>query len=61
MKILKPKQIIVALDFDSIKEASSIVKNLDPEIYRLLDEKSKNESKNELSKIYGGSYGSGTS
>ena len=35
MKILKPKQIIVALDFDSIKEASSIVKHLDPEIYRL--------------------------
>ena len=35
MKILKPKQIIVALDFDSIKEASSIVKYLDPEIYRL--------------------------
>jgi hypothetical protein len=26
----------------------------DPEIYRLLDEKSKNESKNELSKLYGG-------
>ena len=35
MKIIKPKQIIVALDFDSIKEASSIVKYLDPEIYRL--------------------------
>ncbi len=35
MKILKPKQIIVALDFDSIKEASSTVKYLDPEIYRL--------------------------
>ena len=35
MKILKPKQIIVALDFDSFKEASSIVKHLDPEIYRL--------------------------
>ena len=35
MKILKPKQIIVALDFDSIKEASSIVKYLNPEIYRL--------------------------
>ena len=35
MKILKPKQIIVALDFDSIEEANSIVKFLDPEIYRL--------------------------
>ena len=35
MKIIKPKQIIVALDFDSFKEASSIVKYLDPEIYRL--------------------------
>ena len=35
MKILKPKQIIVALDFDSIDEANSIVKLLDPEIYRL--------------------------
>ncbi len=35
MKILKPKQIIVALDFDSFKEASSVVKLLDPEIYRL--------------------------
>jgi len=35
MKILKPKQIIVALDFDSIDEASSIVKLLDPEIFRL--------------------------
>ena len=35
MKILKPKQIIIALDFDSFKEASSIVKHLDPEIYRL--------------------------
>ncbi len=35
MKIIKPKQIIVALDFDSFKEASSIVKHLDPEIYRL--------------------------
>ena len=35
MKILKPKQIIVALDFDSFEEASSIVKLLDPEIYRL--------------------------
>ena len=35
MKTLKPKQIIVALDFDSFEEASSIVKLLDPEIYRL--------------------------
>ena len=35
MKILKPKQIIVALDFDSIEEANSIVNFLDPEIYRL--------------------------
>ena len=35
MKILKRKQIIVALDFNSIKEANSIVKLLDPEIYRL--------------------------
>ena len=34
-KILKPKQIIVALDFDSFEEASSVVKLLDPEIYRL--------------------------
>ena len=31
----KPKQIIVALDFDSAVEANSIVKLLDPEIYRL--------------------------
>ena len=35
MKILKPKQIIVALDFDSFDEASTVVKFLDPEIYRL--------------------------
>ena len=35
MKILKPKQIIVALDFDSIEEVNTIVKLLDPEIYRL--------------------------
>ena len=35
MKILKPKQIIVALDFDSIEETDFIVKHLDPEIYRL--------------------------
>ena len=35
MKILKPKQIILALDFDSFEEASSVVKLLDPEIYRL--------------------------
>ncbi len=35
MKILKPKQIIVALDFDSIQEVNSIVKYLDPEIFRI--------------------------
>ena len=35
MKILKPKQIIVALDFDDVEEASSIIKFLDPEIFRL--------------------------
>ena len=35
MKILKPKQIIVALDFDSIEEVSSIVNLLDPDLYRL--------------------------
>ena len=35
MKILKPKQIIVALDFDSLEEVNSIVKLLDSEIYRL--------------------------
>ena len=35
MKILKPRQIIVALDFDSFKEASSVIKLLDPEIFRL--------------------------
>jgi orotidine-5'-phosphate decarboxylase len=35
MKILKPKQIIVALDFDSFEEASSVVNFLDPEVYRL--------------------------
>ncbi len=35
MKILKPKQIIVALDFDSIREVNSIVKLLDPEIFRI--------------------------
>ena len=36
MKILKPKQIIVALDFDSFEEAKfTVVKLLDPEIYRL--------------------------
>ena len=35
MKILKPKQIIVALDFDTIAEANSVVKLLDPDIYRL--------------------------
>ena len=35
MKILKPKQIIVALDFDSLEEATSVVELLDPAIYRL--------------------------
>ena len=35
MKILSPKQIIVALDFDSSEEANSIINLLDPEIYRL--------------------------
>ena len=35
MKILKRKQIVVALDFNSIQDANSIVKLLDPEIYRL--------------------------
>ena len=35
MKILKRKQIIVALDYDSYKEASLISELLDPEIYRL--------------------------
>jgi len=35
MKILKKKQIIVALDFISIEEANSIVELLDPDIYRL--------------------------
>ena len=35
MKILKRKQIIVALDFNSFKEANSVAKLLDPEIYRL--------------------------
>ena len=35
MKILKPKQIIIALDFDSIQEVNSIVKHLDPEIFRI--------------------------
>ena len=35
MKILNPKQIIVALDFDSIEEANAIVKLLDPKIFRL--------------------------
>lgn len=35
MKILRPKQIIIALDFDSIEQANSILKLLDPEIYRL--------------------------
>ena len=35
MKILKPKQIIVALDFDSIEEANAVVEFLDPNIFRL--------------------------
>tara|TARA_Y100000816_G_scaffold154778_1_gene110344 strand:- start:5382 stop:6080 length:699 start_codon:yes stop_codon:yes gene_type:complete len=35
MKILKRKQIIVALDFNSFEEANSVVKLLDPETYRL--------------------------
>ena len=35
MKILKRKQIIVALDFNSIEEANLAVKLLDPEIFRL--------------------------
>ena len=35
MKILKRKQIIVALDYDSIEDANSFAKLLDPEIYRL--------------------------
>tara|TARA_B100002019_G_scaffold173204_1_gene149695 strand:- start:8129 stop:8827 length:699 start_codon:yes stop_codon:yes gene_type:complete len=35
MKILKPKQIIVALDFDSIEEVNSVVSLLNPDIYRL--------------------------
>ncbi len=35
MKILKPKQIIVALDFDSIEEANAVVKLLDPKNFRL--------------------------
>ena len=35
MKILKRKQIIVALDFNSIEEANSVVKLLDPETFRL--------------------------
>ena len=35
IKILKPKQIIVALDFDTIAEATQIADLLDPEIFRL--------------------------
>ncbi len=35
MKILKRKQIIVALDSNSFKEANSVAELLDPEIYRL--------------------------
>ena len=35
MKILNPKQIIIALDFDSLEEVNAIVNLLDPEIYRL--------------------------
>lgn len=35
MKILKPKQIIVALDFDTFEEVTRISDLLDPEIFRL--------------------------
>ena len=35
VKILHPKQAIIALDFDSYEEASLIVKNLNPEKFRL--------------------------
>ena len=35
MKIIKPKQIIVALDFDSTEDVDNILKLLDPEIFRL--------------------------
>lgn len=35
MKILNPKQVIVALDFDSFEEASTVVKSLNPEVFRL--------------------------
>ena len=35
MKILQRKHSIVALDFNSIEEANSVVKLLDPETYRL--------------------------
>tara|TARA_B100000575_G_C23137992_1_gene661581 strand:- start:3627 stop:4325 length:699 start_codon:yes stop_codon:yes gene_type:complete len=35
MKILRPKQVIVALDVNSHEEAGSIIRYLDPEIYRL--------------------------
>ena len=35
MKILKPKQIIVALDFDTLEEAIHIAELLDPKIFRL--------------------------
>ena len=35
MKILKPKQIIIALDFDTLEEATHIAELLDPKIFRL--------------------------
>ena len=45
MKILKRKQIIVALDFNSIEEANSIVKLLDPETYRLIEDLYNNKNR----------------
>ena len=35
MKILNPKQTIVALDFDSYKEAELIIRHLNPDNFRL--------------------------
>ena len=35
MKILNPKQVIVALDFDSFEEANVVVKSLNPDVFRL--------------------------
>ena len=32
---LNPKQVIVALDFDTYDQAMSVCKNLSPEIFRL--------------------------